>query len=115
MNPWKEVVVTAHHILNLSDQVATPHTPLPLGVRLTGLLQELTFARDIARRAQGDLKLANDQLTRQAKTIADFQSKLEPTSDAPPSPTNDQYNAAVIKEVKRRSTAKKEKREEEGL
>lgn len=116
MNPWKEVVTTAHHILDLSDQVATPHKPLPLGVRLTSLLRELAFARDRAREIEAQLKFAQDQIKRQAETIRKLQPPdEEPPSEVPPSPTVEQFNAKVVEEVNRRARTRRKKRRDEGI
>jgi len=115
VNPWKEVVTTAHHILNLSDQVATPHKPLPLGVRLTTLLQELAFARDCVRETQAQLKFAQEQIKRQAELIRTLQPQEEPPSEVPPSPTVEEFNAKVIEEVGRRARTRRRKRRDEGI
>jgi hypothetical protein len=118
MNPWKEVVLTAHDVLDNSDaELTVTYKPRPLVVRINEVLEALIDAREQVREAEANYKLAEQQLMRQAETIRRLQPKPPPeeTSDAPPPPTIDQFNAAVIKEVKRRSTAKKEKREEEGL
>lgn len=112
MNPWKEVVTTAHEVLNRSNQVATPIKPQPLVMRIIGLLQELEFARDLVQTANGNLRIANQQLERQAKTIADLQPKPQvvPVSETPPPVTNDQLNARIIEEGVRRARVARRKK-----
>jgi hypothetical protein len=113
LNPWKEIVVTAHDLLD--EAVGHLAKPVPLVVRVASLLQDFKAQGDLLQHTKGSLLLANQQLERQAKTIAELQPKPEPPSEAPPPVTVAQYNDAVIKEVERRRTVRRRKRRDEGI